>query len=389
MISFAEAARRQQDYVVAMRRHFHMYPELGGEEFSTQRTIATELEKIGLTPKLTAGTGVVADLVGDSPGKMVALRADMDALPILDGKAVSYRSRNAGVCHACGHDGHMAMLLGEARVLTEMRRTLAGTVRFVFQPSEEKFPSGALAMIAEGAMTGVDHVLGVHLWQPLESGVAGISRGVLMASPDEFTITVKGMGGHGSMPQDTVCALSTGAQIVCAMNTIVGRSLDPLESAVISPGLFRSGEVFNVTPAEAVIKGTIRSFNERVRARVWDRLAEICDGICRAAGATYSLEKMLGHPPVINHGGVAAIVAEAAAETVGVDRVREISPVMGGEDFAYFLQQAPGMFLFLGIGQTDPGGTFPHHHPQFDIDEAVLTTGVEILARSTCKLLNR
>ena len=388
MISLAEAARGQNDYVVAMRRNFHMCPELGGEEIRTQRTITTELERIGLIPRRIAGTGVVADLVGSVPGKMVALRADMDALPIPDGKDVPYRSRVEGVCHACGHDGHMAMLLGVANALTQMRSELNGTVRFLFQPSEERFPSGALAMIRDGAMDGVDHVLGIHLWQPLASRVAGISHGVLMAAPDEFTITVKGTGGHGSMPQDTVCALSTGAQIVCALNTIVGRSLDPLESAVISPGMFRSGEVFNVTPEVAVIKGTIRSFNEQVRTRVWDRLTSTCEGICRAAGATCTVDKLLGHPPVVNHAGVATIVAEAAAETVGAGRVREIPPSMGGEDFAYFLQQAPGMFLFLGIGQDDPVRAFPHHHPQFDLDESVLTAGVEILIRSVLKLLS-
>ena len=207
-----------------------------------------------------------------------------------------------------------------------------------------------------------------------------------MASPDEFTIAVQGKGGHGSMPQDTVCALSVGAQIICSLNTIVGRSVDPLDSAVISPGMFRSGEVFNITPDNAVIKGTIRSFNEKVRTHMWKRLEEICNGICQAAGATYTMEKIMGHPPVINNPEVATIVAEAATETVGESNVREIAPSMGGEDFSYFLQQQPGMFLFLGTGNPAKGASFPHHHPRFDIDESVLATGVEIMVRSVSKL---
>ena len=383
-----ETVARQQEYVIAMRRHFHMYPELGGVEFETQRKIMAELTQMGLTPRKVAGTGVLADLTGALPGKTVALRADMDALPIQDELSTSYRSKNPGVCHACGHDGHMAMLLGMAKVLTELKPEIKGTVRFLFQPSEEKFPSGALAMVEAGAMSGVDFVLGIHLWQPLIAGVAGISYGCLMASPDEFTITVKGKGGHGSMPQDTVCALSTGAQIICALNPIVGRSVDPLESAVISPGMFRSGDVFNVTPDNAVIKGTIRSFNEEVRSRLWKRLDAVCEGTCRAAGATCTVEKIMGHPPVINHSEVAAIVAAAARETSGESSVREIPPSMGGEDFSYFLQQAPGMFLFLGIGNAEKAGSFPHHHPRFDIDDSILTVGVEIMVRSVMKLQN-
>ena len=386
MKQLSEKVAKQQAYVIAMRRHFHMYPELGGVEFETQKKIMEELSAMGLKPRMTAGTGIMADLKGALPGKTIALRADIDALPIHDEIETSYRSKTPGVCHACGHDGHVAMLLGAAKVLTELKDEMKGNVRFLFQPSEEKFPSGALAMVEAGAMAGVDFIMGIHLWQPLSAGIAGISHGCLMASPDEFTIAVQGKGGHGSMPQDTVCALSVGAQIICSLNTIVGRSVDPLDSAVISPGMFRSGEVFNITPDIAVIKGTIRSFNEKVRTHMWKRLEEICNGICQAAGATYTMEKIMGHPPVINNPEVATIVAEAATETVGESNVREIAPSMGGEDFSYFLQQQPGMFLFLGTGNPAKGASFPHHHPRFDIDESVLATGVEIMVRSVSKL---
>jgi len=388
MFRIKEVVGRETEYVIALRRHFHMHPELGGFEVETQQKIMDELTQMGLTPRQVAGTGIVADIVGTLPGKTVALRADIDALPIQDETDTSYRSQNSGVCHACGHDGHVAMLLGAAKVLIKLKKELKGAVRLLFQPSEEAFPSGALAMIADGVMMGVDFVLGIHLWQPLEAGVAGISYGCLMASPDEFFITVKGKGGHGAMPQDTVCALSTGAQIICALNTIVGRSVDPLESAVVSPGMFRSGEVFNVTPEIAVIRGTIRSFNNKVRSRVWSRLEELCTGICQAAGATCVVDKRLGHPPVINDPRVSAVVAEAARESVGDACVQEISPSMGGEDFSYFLEHAPGMFLFLGVGNPEKGAAFPHHHPRFDLDESVLSTGVEIMIRSVLKLQN-
>lgn len=229
MDKIKETVTNYQEYVIAMRRHFHMHPEVGGEEIATQRKIMEELAALGLEPRKAAGTGVIAELRGALPGKTVALRADIDALPLQDEIDKPYRSQNKGKCHACGHDGHMAMLLTMAKVFVDLQSELKGNVRFLFQPSEEKFPGGAEAMIADGAMDGVDFVLGTHLWQPLPAGVVGISYGRLMAAPDEFTITVQGKGGHGSMPQDTVCALSTGAQIVCLLNTIVGRSIDPLE----------------------------------------------------------------------------------------------------------------------------------------------------------------
>ena len=321
-----------------------------------------------------------------SPGKTVALRADIDALPIQDEIDKPYRSQNPGNCHACGHDGHMAMLLAMARVFVDMKTELKGSIRFLFQPSEEKFPGGAERMIADGAMDGVDYVLGTHVWQPFESGVAGICTGKMMASPDEFTITVQGQGGHGSMPQDTVSALTAGAQIVCLLNTIVGSAVDPMDPAVLSLGMFRSGDVFNIIPDSAVIKGTIRTFDQKVRTRVWDRFDDVCEGICRATGATYTVEKTLGYPPVINHPEVAAIVTEAGRETVGASMVREVSPSMGGEDFSYYQQKAPGMFLFLGVGNPDVQASYPQHHPRYDMDESALIKGVEIMVRSALKL---
>ena len=389
MDKIRETVSKYREYAIAMRRHFHMHPEVGGEEIETQQKIMQELAALGLSPRKAAGTGVIADLKGKLPGKTVALRADIDALPLQDEIDKPYRSQNAGKCLACGHDGHVAMLLAMAGVFVDLQADLQGSVRFLFQPSEERFPGGAEAMIADGAMDGVDFVLGTHLWQPLPAGTLGISYGRLMAAPDEFTITVQGKGGHGSMPQDTVCALTAGAEIVCMLNTIVGRAVDPLESAVVSLGMFRAGEVFNITPDIAVIKGTIRSFDPKIRARVWERFDAVCSGVCQATEATCTVEKIFGYPPVINDPDVAAVVAESGRETTDPSMVKEIPACMGAEDFSYYQQKAPGMFLFLGIGNSEKGAAFPHHHPKFDMDESVLITGVEVMARAALKLQAR
>lgn len=389
MSKIRESVLRYTDSVVALRRHFHANPELSGKEFATQARIMEELTALGLNPRKIAGTGVIAELTGSLPGKTVALRADIDALPLQDEIDKPYRSQNPGVCHACGHDGHTAMLLTMAKVFSELKQDIRGSVRFLFQPSEEQFPGGAESMIADGAMDGVDFVLGTHLWQPVEAGVVGVIYDRVMAAPDQFTITVQGKGGHGSMPQDTICALSTGAQLVCVLNTIVGRNVNPLDSTALSLGAFHSGEVFNITPDTAVIKGTIRSFNQVARMRIWERLDEACAGVCQAMGASYTIEKVFGYPPVINNPDIAAVVAEAGRETVGAEMVKEVSPSMGGEDFSYYMQKAPGMFLYLGIGNPAKDASFPHHHPKFDMDEDALPIGVEVMVRATFKLLAR
>ena len=386
MDQIKETVAKYQDYVIAMRRHFHMNPETGGEEFATQQTIIEELTKLGLSPRKAAGTGVIADIIGALPGKTVALRADIDALPLQDEITQPYRSKVAGKCHACGHDGHMAMLLTMAKVFVDLQPVLPGNIRLLFQPTEEKFPGGAEAMIADGAMDGVDFVLGTHVWQTLAAGVVGIAYGRMMAAPDEFTINIQGKGGHGSMPQDTNSALTTGAEIACMLNAIVAQAVDPIESAVLTIGMFRSGEVFNIIPDNAVIKGTIRSFDQKVRMRVWERVDQICNGVCQAMGATYTLDKIFGYPPVINNREVAAVVAEAGRESTDPAMVQEIRPVMGAEDFSYYLHKAPGMFLFLGIGNPATGAAFPHHHPKFDMDESALITGVEVMVRAALKL---
>ncbi|MBP2637826.1 MAG: N-acetyldiaminopimelate deacetylase [Firmicutes bacterium] len=385
--SIHELVKKQHEYVIGLRRHFRTFPEIGGQEYETQKKIITELEGMGLVPRIVASTGVIVDIKGDKPGKTIAIRADMDALPINDEVEQPYRSQNAGCCHACGHDGHTAMLLGIGKVFTAIRADLAGTVRLLFQPSEERYPGGALAMIADGALVGVDAVIGAHLWQPLTVGTMGLTYGPMMASPDEFTITIKGFGGHGSMPHQTVDPLYVGAQIVLALKTVTGNNVDANELAVLSLGMFKAGDIFNVIPDSAVLKGTVRTFSQATRETIFAAVQRICDGICAAAGAANKLEIYYGFPPVINNPDIAKIVAQAGEAILGKEAVIELKPSMVGEDFSYYQQQVPGCFMFIGVGNKDKGIIYPHHHPKFDMDENALSYGVEVMAEAALKLL--
>jgi amidohydrolase len=310
----------------------------------------------------------------------------MDALELVDECGQPYQSQNYGVCHACGHDGHIAMLIGVAKILVELKEEVTGNIRFLFQPSEEQFPGGAEAMIREGALQGVDAIIGAHLWEPVNIGTIGISFGRFMASPDEFTITIKGRGGHGSMPHQTVDALLTVAQLAVALQTIVSRNVDPLEQAVVSLGSIKSGDAYNIIPDTAVLKGTVRSFEPAVRALIFERIEQITKGICLASGAAYEFEKILGFPPLINNADYSKVIGEAGAIVLGKNNVLTINPVMGGEDFSKYLEKVPGAFFFIGVGNSVKGIVYPQHHPKYDIDEEALRYGMEIMATAALML---
>ena len=344
------------------------------------------LTALGLAPKAIANTGVIAELNGAKPGKCIAIRADIDALELQDECGKPYQSVNHGVCHACGHDGHISMLLGVAKVLTDYREQLTGSIRFLFQPTEERFPGGALAMIEEGALDGVDAIIGAHLWQPVPVGTIGIKSGRFMASPDEFSIAIQGRGGHGSMPHQTVDALLTASQIAVALNTVISRSIDPLEQAVLSIGYLHSGDTFNIIPDSAILKGTVRSFEESVRKLIFERIEAITKGICEGAGATYKFDKIFGFPPVINEPTCTNAVMTAVKESLGEDKIFAVNPSMGGEDFSYYLEKVPGAFMFVGVGNDAKGIIYPQHHPKYDIDEDALAYGMEVMARAAVNL---
>lgn len=384
MTDIYKLAQKHHDWAVNLRRYFHTYPEISDKEYNTQKRIMEELEKLGLEPEVKATTGVVAELKGALPGKTIAIRADIDALPIVDECNTEYQSQNHGACHACGHDGHMAVLLGTIKMLVEMQVELAGTYRFIFQPNEEEFPSGAAAMIKSGALKNVDAIIGAHIWQPVPFGTIGISYGNLMAAPDKFKITIKGKGGHGSMPHQTVDPILIAAQTILALNTIVSRNIDPLGLAVVSVGAIHAGNVFNIIPETATIEGTVRSFNQTIRETVFARIAEISKGLCLANNATCELETLMGHPAIVNHEDYAKVIEKTVAECSSDIKAEIIPPVMCGEDFSYYLQEVPGAFFFIGTG-TDTI-TYPHHHPKFDINETCILHGMEVMTRSAMNL---
>ncbi|WP_199884069.1 M20 metallopeptidase family protein [Anaerosinus massiliensis] len=384
MTDLYKLAQKHHSFAVKLRRYFHMHPEISAHEYNTQKKIIEELTKLGLTPEVKANTGVIAELKGAFPGKTIAIRADIDALPIVDTCNTEYQSQNHGACHACGHDGHMAILFGTIKMLVDLQAELAGTYRFIFQPNEEEFPSGAKAMIQADALKNVDAIIGAHIWQPIPLGTIGISYGNLMAAPDKFKITIKGKGGHGSMPHQTVDPILITAQIVTALNTIVSRTIDPLDLAVVSVGAIHAGNVFNIIPETATIEGTVRTFRPEVRKIVFSRIEEITQGICLANQASYDLETLLGHPAVVNHEPYAKMIESSVAACGNDLKAEIIPPVMCGEDFSYYLQEVPGAFFFIGTG-TDKM-QYPHHHSKFDMDESCLLHGMEVMARSALTL---
>jgi len=374
------------DDIVAWRRDFHRHPETAFEETRTSRVLREFLEGLGMTVTPMAKTGLRAVLHGSPGGRTVALRADMDALPMQEEGDKEYISLNPGATHACAHDGHMAILMGTARVLSDMRGRLKGDVIFLFQPSEERIPGGARRMITEGALEGADAVFGLHLWQSLPTGIVGLVKGPMMAQPDAFSITIKGRGGHGSMPQQTVDPILTAAHLVANAQSIVSRNMDPLKPAVVSFGTIEGGTIYNIIPEKVTLTGTVRSFDLEVQKTAEARLRLIADMTCAAFGAAAELTYEQGYPPVVNHPEMIDFVRETTGKTLGADRAREIEPVMGGEDFAYYLQQVPGAFFFFGMGD---GMEYPHHHPRFDIDESSLPQATLLMSRVAMDFLNR
>ena len=374
------------DSLVEWRRDFHRHPETAFQEHRTSSVVRAFLEAAGIEVRACAGTGLRGLLRGGRPGRTVALRADMDALPVAEIADHDYVSENPGVMHACGHDGHMAILMGAARILAARRETLEGNVVFLFQPSEENPPGGAPLMVQEGALEGVDSIFGLHLWQPLPSGIVGLRAGAMMAQADEFKVVVQGRGGHASQPQLTVDPVVVASHVVVAAQTIVSRFIDPVEAAVVSFTTIHGGRIHNIIPDSVTMTGTVRTFEPAVQRAVKQRLGEVCDATCRLFGATAEFTYTDGYPPLMNDAASVELAGRVAAREFGADRVRTIAPVMGGEDFAYYLQHVPGAFVMLGIGDNRP---HPHHNARFDIDETVLPIGVRLMTAVALETLER
>ncbi len=378
------AIQIMQSELSAWRRRLHQYPELGFREHLTAAFVQQQLKDWGIDHETgIAGTGIVAVLRGDTPGPVLAIRADMDALPILEENLVPYRSRHDGVMHACGHDGHTAIALGTAYYLSQHPYTFSGTVKIIFQPAEEG-PGGAAPMIEAGVLRHptVDAIIGLHLWNNLPLGTVGIRSGPLMAAVELFDCEIKGKGGHGALPQQTVDSIVVAAQVVTALQTIVARSVNPLDAAVVTVGTFHAGRTHNVIADTATLSGTVRYFNPALAELIPQRFEQILAGVCQTYGAGYSLDYRKLYPPVVNDEAIADLV-HSVAETVVATPAGLVfdCQTMGGEDMSYFLQEVPGCYFFLGSANPILGLDYPHHHPQFDFDETALGMGVELFVR--------
>ncbi len=366
-----------KDILIQWRRDFHQYPELGFEEHRTSSIIAETLISFGMSPKTGVGkTGVTADLnFGEGP--TIALRADMDALPMQETSGLSFSSKHDGVMHACGHDGHMAMLLGAAKILSQMDKELTGTIRFIFQPAEEG-EGGARYMIEDGCLEGIDEIYGIHVWNYQPVGEVGAKEGPILAAADLFDIIIKGVGGHGATPQGTVDAVIVAAHLIQTLQTIVSRNTNPLESTVITIGEINGGHNFNIIADKVRLAGTTRAYTKKNRSMIQRRMQEIIDGIAKSFGAEITFNYTDGYPPTINHAGPVKKVLQAAGKVVGPG-AGEPYLSMGGEDFSYYLQKVPGCFFFVG---SAPDGqkqfSTPHHCSHFNMDESALSVGTSV-----------
>jgi amidohydrolase len=390
MVTLDALVEEVSEEVVAWRRYLHRNPELSFQEEETARFVYETLQTFGNTLELSrpTPTSVVARLIGAKPGPTLAIRADIDALPIEEENDFEFVSRNPGVMHACGHDGHTAMLLGTAKILSEMRDCIRGEVRFLFQHAEELYPGGAQQMVDEGVMEGVDVVIGTHLWAPLEVGKIGVAYGAMMGSPDTFWITIKGKGGHGAMPHQAVDSIAIGAQVVTNLQHVVSRNTDPIDDVVVSVTKFTGGTTHNVIPGCVEMLGTVRTLDPEVRKKVPEFMERVVKGITEAHGASYEFKYQFGFRPVVNDEEVTRTIEETVQEVFGEETLELVRPNLGGEDFSALQQAAPGTFFWVGAGNKEKGITYPHHHPRFTIDEDALPYGVKMFLNATFKLLN-
>jgi amidohydrolase len=363
--------------VVAWRRHLHRHPEISFEERETSAWIADKLAGLALEVERPTETSVLARLRTGKPGPTVALRADIDALPIQEESGVDFASERPGAMHACGHDGHTAMLLGAASQLAA-HDLGGGELRFIFQHGEELAPGGARDMVAAGAMDGVDFIYGCHLWTPLEYGKVAAMPGPFMAAADFFTLTITGRGGHAGLPHTAIDTIACAAELVGSLQHIVSRRIDPLHPAVVTVGSLHAGDAPNVIPGEAVLTGTTRSFDPGVRQRIPKLIDEIARGVCIAHGADFELDFQFGYKPVVNDERATQLVREVIAP----GELIEIEPIMGGDDFSAFQAEAPGCYAFVGAG-----GEYPHHHPRFVIDERALAIGTRLHVQTAIRAL--
>ncbi len=372
-----------KDWLIEIRRTIHMHPELGFEETETSRLVIEWLKRFGLEVKSGwAKTGVVGLLKGGEPGKTVAIRADMDALSLKEANQVPYASKIEGKMHACGHDAHVAILLGVAKYFSSIREKVRGSIQWIFQPAEEG-GGGGKVMVEEGVLENpeVNAIFGAHVFPFLPIGKVGVCEREGLAATDRFTIKMIGKGGHAASPHVTRDPILAAGHLITQIQSIVSRNIDPLESAVVTIGKVSGGTAFNIIPDEVELLGTARSLNPQVREELKSKMEQVTQGVARSFGMDYRFDFEYGYPVLINDFEMAQLVISACSKGIGKENVEVLKPSMGGEDFAYYLEKVPGSFFRLGCRNEEKGIIHPYHSSLFDIDEEVLPFGVEMFVR--------
>ena len=381
-----ELGKKYEEYQIEMRRWFHANPELSGKEYETSKKVKEELDRYGIE-WIDCGleTGVLATIKGGKPGKTVLLRADMDALAVLEETGVEYASKNTGVMHACGHDCHTSMLLTAARMFNDIKDELPGTVKLAFQPSEEN-GKGALSMVAQGAMEGVDRCFGLHVWSDVKSGKVSCQNGPRMGAAGHFTIKITGKGGHGAAPHQCVDALIATAAVAGALQTVVSRNASPMEPAVLTIGRMEAGTQWNIIPESGVLEGTIRCFDDEL----FDNMPVWIERVAKETAAAYGADAELIYevivPAVNNNPETSEIARNAIKKIMGEDCLQEIVPTMGGEDFTIFARKAPGTLALLGIYNEECDAVYAQHNCKYNVDESVLIKGAMIYVQAAMDL---
>ncbi len=386
-MNIKEAAQKYADYTIANRRYIHMHPELGFEEFNTAKKVREELTAMGIPFVEMAGTGTLGTITSKNPGTTVLLRADMDALKVQEENDCDFRSQNEGIMHACGHDSHTAMLLTAARILKDMEDELCGTVKLCFQPSEEN-GQGAKAMIKEGALDGVDACFACHVWSDVKSGLVAVNHGALMASANRFEITVRGKASHGSAPHQGLDALTTGCELVSALQSIVSREVDPQEPAVITVGSFHSGTSWNIISDTATIVGTTRCFSNEVNDQLPEAMERVAKSICAAhrCECEFTYTRIVG--PTVNDDKLATLAEGSVRKIFGEGTVCTMKPTTGGEDFSLYNKDIPGVLCIIGIYNPEIDGVYANHHGKFKVDEPEMAKGAGLMAQMAVDYLN-
>ncbi|MDT1995976.1 M20 family metallopeptidase [Carnobacterium divergens] len=382
------SVKKYEEEMIAFRRDLHQHPELQWEEFRTTQKVADEMDKLGIPYRKTVPTGLIAELVGGKPGKTVALRADMDALPVQElNEGLAYKSLEDGKMHACGHDAHTAMLVTAAKALKEIQSDIKGTIRFIFQPSEEN-AKGAKAMVEQGAVEGVDNVFGIHIWSQMPSGKVSCVVGSSFASADIFTIDFTGRGGHGAMPDACIDATMVASAFVMNVQAIVSRETHPLDPVVVTIGRMDVGTRFNVIAENARLEGTVRCFSIETRERVKKAIKRYAEHTALTYGATAAVDYQYGTLPVVNDEKDALFAQKIIQDSFGEDALLQEPPTTGGEDFSYFTEHTPGCFALVGCGNPDKDTEWAHHHGKFNVDEDAMKMGAEMYAQYAYNYLN-